>query len=83
MVDFEGLASGLPIIASRRGGISEALGDVGLYFEPPDVGILANHLERLLRDSEERFRLGKLSRQRAEESTWEKRYPLLIKALTE
>lgn len=83
LVAFEGLASGLPIIASRRGGIPEALGDVGLYFDPPDVGTLASHLERLLRDPAERARLGALGRKRAEESTWQKRYPLLMKALTE
>ena len=83
LVAFEGLASGVPIVASRRGGIPEALGDVGFYFDPPDVETLAGHLERLLRDPAERARLGALGRKRAEESTWEKRYPLLIKALTE
>jgi glycosyltransferase involved in cell wall biosynthesis len=81
LVVTEGLACGLPVIAARRGGIPEALGDVGLYFDPPDVETLAAHLERLLRDPAERIRLGKLGRQRAEEATWEKRYPLLLEAI--
>lgn len=83
LVVLEALACGVPTIASSRGGIPEAAGDAALYFDPPDVAALAGHLERLLRDPAERARLGALARQRAEESTWQKRYPLLIKALTE
>ena len=83
LVVLEALACGVPTIASNRGGIPEAAGDAAIYFDPSDIQALAGHLERLLRDPAERARLGALGRRRAEESTWEKRYPLLIKALTE
>ena len=83
MVVLEALACGVPTVASNRGGIPEAAGDAALYFDPSNVASLVRHLERLLRDPAERSRLGALGRKRAEESTWEKRYPQLIKALTE
>ena len=83
MVVLEALACGVPTIASNRGGIPEAAGDAAIYFDPSDVQALAGHLERLLRDPAERARLGAAGRKRAEESTWERRYPLLIEALTQ
>jgi len=83
MTVTEAMACGLPLVVSRRGAFTEVAGDAALYFDPPAVETLAGHLERLLRNPGERARLGALARQRAEESTWKKRYPLLIKAITE
>ncbi len=83
MTVTEAMACGLPTVVSRRGAFPEVAGDAALYFDPPDVAALAGHLERLLHDPAERARLGATARRRAEESTWEKRYALLVKALTE
>jgi glycosyltransferase involved in cell wall biosynthesis len=78
---FEGLACGLPMVVSRRGGIPEQCGDAALYFDPPDSGALAGQLESLIRNPEERRRLGAEARLRAEQSTWAVRYEQLMAAL--
>jgi glycosyltransferase involved in cell wall biosynthesis len=53
-------AAGVPIIASRAGGIPEAVreGENGLLVEPADVDGLTAALRRLLADPAERRRLG-------------------------
>ena len=54
----EGLATGLPIIASRVGGIPEVLGPAGLLVEPDDAAGLSAALRRLADDPGLRLRLG-------------------------
>ncbi len=71
---LEGLACGLPMVVSRRGGIPEECGDAALYFDPPDVNTLAHHLGTLIVGPEERARLGAAARRRAEASSWGIRY---------
>lgn len=80
---LEGLACGLPMVVARRGGIPEECGDAALYFAPPDVEALAEQLERLIRNPEERRRLGAAARARAEQSAWAVRYEQLMAALNE
>ena len=72
--DMEGLgvallqaaAARLPIIASRAGGMPEAVvhGESGLLIEPGDVPALAAALLRLLDDPKERARMGEAGRAR-------------------
>lgn len=72
----EGLASGLPVLASRVGGIPEAIGDVGLLVPPDDPRSLAVQLERLT-DDDERRRIGAAGRRRAEENDWHRSWAIL------
>ena len=54
-------AAGVPIIASRAGGMPEAVrdGENGLLVPPGDVGALRQALQRLIDDTELRRRLGR------------------------
>jgi glycosyltransferase involved in cell wall biosynthesis len=72
--DFEGsplsvmeyMAAGLPVVATRVGGIPELIEDGvhGLLVEPRNVDLLAHALERLIRDSALRHELGTQGRER-------------------
>jgi glycosyltransferase involved in cell wall biosynthesis len=75
--DFEGgplsvmeyMRAGLPVVASRVGGLPELLGSEGAVFVPPrDGAALAGGIARILEDDALADRLGKagLERQRAE-----------------
>jgi len=61
----EAMALGLPIVASRTGGIPEVVGDAGVLVEPEDYRMLARALISLLEDEENRSRLSKRSTDRA------------------
>jgi glycosyltransferase involved in cell wall biosynthesis len=65
MVAVEGALSGLPIIASAVGGLSEVVGDRGLLFPPGDVLSLAKSLDLLVTDRSLALRLGECGRSHA------------------
>jgi glycosyltransferase involved in cell wall biosynthesis len=65
MVAVEGALSGLPIIASAVGGLSEVVGDRGLLFPPGDVLSLAKSLDLLITDRSLALRLGERGRSHA------------------
>lgn len=76
MVILEGMAHGLPIVASAVGGPAEILdhGRTGLLFSPRDVTALADHLIALVRDRGLRQRLGHAGAEEARLSwTWPNR----------
>ena len=77
----EGMACGLPVIASRRGGIPEVGGEAVLYFQPPDVDTFADHLAMLIDDPNARREWGARARQRALTFSWEAQYRQLVSAL--
>lgn len=66
-VVIEGMAAGLPVIASAEGGPAEIIADGidGLLCPPGDVEALASLLARLAADPQERERLGQAARVRA------------------
>ena len=66
----EGLASGLPVVASRIGGIPEVIGPAGLYVSPDDPEALAAALAELADDRGLRHRLGAAARTRALGHDW-------------
>jgi glycosyltransferase involved in cell wall biosynthesis len=66
----EGLASGLPVIASRVGGIPEVVAHAELLVPPGDPDALAETLEWLANDGPARERLGRESRAHALENDW-------------
>ena len=67
LVVLEAQASGLPVVASRIGGIPEYLaeGDSGLLFTPGDVDELAAHLRQLCVDPPRCERMGRAARRLA------------------
>ena len=64
---MEAQASGLPIVATKCGGILEEIGKENLLVEQGDVVGLTLALEKLIKDKSLLERLGKLNRKRAEE----------------
>lgn len=67
LVILEAMASGLPVVASRSGGITDLItdGQNGLLAEERDVGQLADHLSRLVADEGLRRTLSAASLQTA------------------
>jgi glycosyltransferase involved in cell wall biosynthesis/predicted O-methyltransferase YrrM len=65
----EAMAAGLPVVASRIGGLPFTVADgaTGLLCEPGDPDDLARKLEMLLDDPELRARMGQAGRRRFEE----------------
>lgn len=64
---LEAQASGVPVVATRSGGIPDFVsdGDNGLLVSPDDPASLARALERLLLDADLRRRLGRRGRETA------------------
>lgn len=77
----EALASGLPTIASKKGGIPEAAADAALYFSPPNTDELAAQLATLLDNPTLRSHYAAKARARALQLSWSQQYAALIKAL--
>jgi len=67
---LEAMACGLPVIASKIGGVVDVVedGKSGILFEPGDVSGLASAMVRLLNDNELRFKLGAEARKRIVDS---------------
>ncbi|PRY49988.1 glycosyltransferase involved in cell wall biosynthesis [Geodermatophilus tzadiensis] len=68
----EAMAAGLPVVASRVGGIPEVVrhGDTGLLVPPGDVDALAAALDRVTGDAALRARLAAGARARAVDYSW-------------
>jgi glycosyltransferase involved in cell wall biosynthesis len=66
----EALASGLPVVASRIGGIPELVGDAGVLVAPDDPPALAAALRALLADADRRAALSAAARARAVSHDW-------------
>ena len=64
---LEAMASGLPVVASAVGGLNELVEDgvTGFLVPPRDTRELADRIDRLLRSSELRMRMGAAARARA------------------
>lgn len=61
------LANGVPVIGTRRAGLPEHLGPLGVWIEENDAEDLASQILRLLQDPAERERLARAGRERAEQ----------------
>jgi glycosyltransferase involved in cell wall biosynthesis len=71
---LETLASGVPIVASRVGGIPEVVedGKNGLLVPPGSAQSLADAVVSLLNDESRRKQIGRAARTSAEEFTWDR-----------
>ncbi len=67
---MEGMASGVPVVASAIGGIPEVMGDAGVQVRPDDPADLAAALEALADDEALRRRIGATCRRWAERHDW-------------
>ena len=66
----EGLATGLPVVASRIGGIPEIVGPTGRLVPPDDPAALAAALAALADDPALRSRVGAAGREWALAHDW-------------
>lgn len=83
LVNLEGMASGLPVVASRVGGIPEHVthDQSGLLVEPGDPAQLAENIGRLLDDSALVRRFGEQARREAvDRFSIERRIPEYVRA---
>jgi glycosyltransferase involved in cell wall biosynthesis len=66
LVTLEAMCHGLPVVATRAGGIPDKVvdGETGRLVEPGDVDALAEALRPLLASSEQRHEMGERGRQR-------------------
>ena len=63
----EAMASGLPVVAGHSGSLAEVVVEPGSLVTPHDPQVLADHLEALAADPDERRRQGVRNRAIAEE----------------
>lgn len=68
---LEGMQAGLPIVASRTGGIADAVGDAGVLVAPGDADALAREIDALLADASRRAALSNTARERARNYHWD------------
>jgi glycosyltransferase involved in cell wall biosynthesis len=74
IVNLEAMACGVPIVASKVGGIPDVVkdGENGLLVPPKDLSALAHAIIRLLEDEELRKRIGEKAKKEAEKYSWKK-----------
>jgi glycosyltransferase involved in cell wall biosynthesis len=81
---LEGMAAGLPAIASRVGGIPDVVidGETGLLFAPGDTDALSRALVRLAHDAAERMRMGRAAQDKiARDHDIRVAWPRMLKAM--
>jgi glycosyltransferase involved in cell wall biosynthesis len=62
---LEAMAAGCALIATRRGGLAEVLGDAAVHLDPPDADTLAREIVALARDAPRRVDLQRRAAARA------------------
>lgn len=74
MAAAEAMAAGIPVIATRVGGVAELVedGSSGLLIPPADAQALARATAALLRDPQQRARLSAAARSSAERFRWDR-----------
>ncbi|MDO9390263.1 MAG: glycosyltransferase family 1 protein [bacterium] len=69
---LEAMASGIPVVASRRGSIPEVAGEAAFYVDPDDPKDIARGVEKVLNDSTLRQDLITKGLLRAKAFTWKR-----------
>ena len=67
----EAMACGAPVVSSNAAAMPEVLGDAALFFDPRDVGAMADSIILALKDDVLRTRLSQKSIERARNFSWE------------
>lgn len=80
IVLLEAMAAGLPVVASRTGGVPEVVadGETGLLVEPGDPAGLASALSRLAEDRGLRIQMGARGRARSAAYSWDAIVPKVV-----
>ncbi len=80
IVLLEAMATGLPVVASRVGGVPEVMedGKTGFLVQPGNARALAEALDLLLSDPALRRRMGRAGRIRAAEYSWDRILPQVL-----
>ncbi len=68
---LEAMACGKAVVCSNTSSLPEVVGDAGVLVSPYDVDALADAMERLLNDPEQREMLGQRGIERAKGFTWD------------
>ena len=73
IVNLEAMACGVPIVASKIGGVPDVVkdGENGLLVPPRDSGALTDAIIYLLENEDTREKMGKIGRRKVEEYSWE------------
>jgi glycosyltransferase involved in cell wall biosynthesis len=79
----EAMACGTPVVASRAGSLPEVVGDAGLFFDPTDIGSMAQAIVSILSDHAEHDALARRAREQAGLFTWERSARLLLECFDE
>ena len=79
---LEGMAAGLPVVASETGGIPELVGEAGVLVPPNDPPALAKALVGILTDDALRRRMADAAVRRAELFSWERSAVAYVDVLT-
>jgi glycosyltransferase involved in cell wall biosynthesis len=79
----EGLATGLPVIVSRVGGLPDVVGSAGVLVEPDDPAALAQAIAMLADDPEARGRMSQRARAHAIAHDWSWAWSNLRRVLEE
>ena len=74
IVNLEAMACGVPIVASKIGGVPDVVkdGENGLLVTPKDLDALADAIIYLLENENVRKEMGKNGRKKAEDYSWER-----------
>ncbi len=80
IVLLEAMASGLPVVASRVGGIPEVVvdGETGILVEPGNASEIASAILRLAESPALRARMGACGRERARSYSWDALVPRIL-----
>jgi glycosyltransferase involved in cell wall biosynthesis len=67
----EAMACGAPVVSSRAGSLPEVVGPAGVYFDPTDVGSIANTIREFLSDPATHRKLSAIAPMRAALFSWD------------
>ncbi len=79
----ESMACGTPVVSSCAGSLPEVVGDAGVYFDPTNVGSMAEVIGSFLSNGERRDAMAHRARERAALFTWEASARALIACFDE